>query len=242
MFLFSNIFQWPTDLTWRWKNVKPTCRSHFPSSRHRIRAIFPSGGLYSSDDPRFSHGSVVIDIVFSPFRFSHIIFTTWPYQSPAYDKGATIRLPGRHGFFFWTKYSSPGFGQNKYSGLDHLWTKYFGSIHWKINVCPLSMKRKCLPSKHEYKMSALYTCTWYYHGSRTDLIFVSLSCPGLDRAMSAAKFELHCTELHCTLYVVSYFSYTLTVWTCIHVLEEPQIKYPLILNWENNKIEILNYL
>ena len=71
----------------------------------------------------------------------------------------------------------------KYSGLDHVWKKYLGSIHWKKNVCPLSMKRKCLPSIHEKKMSALYIhenkmlalYKWYCHGSRTNLIFVSLS-------------------------------------------------------------------
>ena len=85
--------------------------------------------------------------------------------------------------FFWKKYSGSGFGQKKYSGLDHVWTKYLGSIHWQKNVCSLSMKRKCLPSIHEKKMSALYIHAnkmlalykWYYHGSRTNLIFVSLS-------------------------------------------------------------------
>ena len=59
----------------------------------------------------------------------------------------------------------------------------------KKNICPLSMKRKCLPSIHEKKMSAL--CAWYYHGSRTDLVFLSWSCSGLDEEMSVAKFELH---------------------------------------------------
>ena len=29
----------------------------------------------------------------------------------------------------------------------------------------------------------------------------------------------------------------LWVWSCIHVLEGPQIKDHFILNWENNKIE-----
>ena len=71
-------------------------------------------------------------------------------------KGATIRLPGGGLGFFWKKYSGSGFGKKKYSGLDHVWKKYLGSIHWKKNVCPLSMKRKCLPSSHEKKMSALY--------------------------------------------------------------------------------------
>ena len=98
-------------------------------------------------------------------------------------KGATIRFPGGGLGFFWKKYSGSGFGKKKYSGLDHVWKKYLGSIHWKKNVCPLSMKRKCLPSIHEKKMSALYIhenkmlalYKWYYHGSRTNLIFVSLS-------------------------------------------------------------------
>ena len=98
-------------------------------------------------------------------------------------KGATIRLPGGGLGFFWKKYSGPGFGKKKYSGLDHVWKKYLGPIHWKKNVCPLSMKRKCLPSIHEKKMSALYIHAnkmsalykWYYHGSRTNLIFLSLS-------------------------------------------------------------------
>ena len=50
-----------------------------------------------------------------------------------------------------------------------VWTKYVGSVHWTQNVCPLNPWKKCLPSIHENKMSALYA--WYYHGSRTDLIF-----------------------------------------------------------------------
>ena len=48
---------------------------------------------------------------------------------------------------------------------------------WKENVCPLSMKRKCLPSIYMkikcWPSNGLYK--WYYHGSRTNLIFVSLS-------------------------------------------------------------------
>ena len=76
--------------------------------------------------------------------------------------------------FFWKKYSGSGFGQKKYAGLDHVWKK----ISW---LYPL--KKKCLPSIHEKKMSALYIhenkmlalYKWYYHGSRTNLIFVSLS-------------------------------------------------------------------
>ena len=97
-----------------------------------------------------------------------------------YCQGATIRLPGGGLGFFWKKYSGSGFGKKKYSGLDHVWKKYLGSIHWKKNVCPLSMKRKCLPSIHEKKMSALYIhenkmlalYKWYYNGSRTNLICI----------------------------------------------------------------------
>ena len=104
------------------------------------------------------------------------------------NKGATIKP--LHNFE--EKKSGPGFGQKQ------LWPwpcvdKYFGFIHLKKNVCPLSMKRKCLPSIHEKKMSALYA--WCYHGSRTDLILVSW-CSGLYEEMSVAKFELHSVTEH----------------------------------------------
>ena len=167
-----------------------------------------------------------------------------------HDKGATIRLPGGGLGFFWKKYSGPGFGKKKNSGLDHVWKKYLGSIHWTKIVCPLSMKRKCLPSIHEKKMSALYIhenkmlalYKWYYHGSRTNLIFVSLSWSWW---MSAAKLERHWTVIKLLgriifqLYInlIKVQSLLIPVWTCMHVLEGPQIKDPFIFNWENNKIE-----
>ena len=131
-----------------------------------------------------------------------------------------------------------------------MWKKYLGSIHWKKIVCPLSMKRKCLPSIHEKKMSALYIhenkmlalYKWYYHGSRTNLIFVSLSWSWW---MSAAKLERHWTVIKLLgriifqLYInlIKVQSLLIPVWTCMHVLEGPQIKDPFIFNWENNKIE-----
>ena len=86
-------------------------------------------------------------------------------------------------FFFEKKILALVLAKKKNSGLDHVWKKYLGSIHWKKNVCPLSMKIKCLPYIHEKKMSALYIhenkmlalYKWYYHGSRKNVIFVSLS-------------------------------------------------------------------
>ena len=83
----------------------------------------------------------------------------------------------------------------------------------KISALSIHAK-KCLPSSHQNKMSALYA--WYYHGLRVDLIFFILLtmfslqrpgyfdtyfgyylscpytwCPGLDGEMSVAKFGLY---------------------------------------------------
>ena len=126
--------------------------------------------------------------------------------SSSINKRATIRLPGGGGGGAgFKKTIRPRFWQSKNLALTMCETniltpsieKMSALYPWKEIVCPLYMKTKCLPSIHEKqmsssihekKMSALYI--WYYHGSRTDLIFVSLSCSGLDGEMSAAKFEL----------------------------------------------------
>ena len=72
--------------------------------------------------------------------------------SSSINKGATIKPLDN----FEKKIFRPWFWPKQILALT-MCEKIFWLHPLKKNVCPLSMKRKCLPSIHEKKMSALYT-------------------------------------------------------------------------------------
>ena len=156
------------------------------------------------------------------------------------NKGATIRLPGggELGFFFRKNIPALALAMCEKNILAPSTDKKISALYpWKENVFPLYMKRKCMPSMHENKMSALYMSIYMILSWIEDRFNIFYPYHVLVLMEKCRQLNLNCTEVSdwtviklLDRIIFQLYSNLIPVWTCIIVLDRPHIKEPLIVS------------